>query len=169
MFGLPQATVDMQILGDCEPDCNICRQVSSSACTWPWYCQASMPLSNQYRVGAARNTGRSRKQSRKPTLGNESQPQPLGLPIQVVDLSYSRCAEEQRGARTPVRPTTSHLTPISGSCSGTTYAWEDAVSQCFAVVVRLFAILALQYTLFEPHASTFLRPWLRTSLRELLD
>ena len=54
------------------------------------------------RVGAPRVTGRSRKQSSKPTLGDP--PQPHSLPVQVISISYSRRAYHMSGLRTGVRP-----------------------------------------------------------------
>ncbi len=79
-----QETIDMQILRYCEYDCIRCRWVSCRL-------QSSVRKAvakQSHRVGAARNSGRSRKQQQKPTqlqLGSETQSNPL--PVQVISRS----------------------------------------------------------------------------------
>ena len=83
LSGVHQATISMQVLGNCQFDCDKCRWVSRSPHSL--YESCILLLSNPHSVGATRNSGRSRKQQQKPTqlqLGSDTQPHPL--PVQVI-------------------------------------------------------------------------------------
>jgi hypothetical protein len=86
LSGVHQATIDMQVLGRGEPDRNLCRQVSvHTTMPNPSWMAVKAVLSNAHRVGAARNPGRARKTSTKPT--SDMQPHAMSAQVRLRDPS----------------------------------------------------------------------------------